>query len=271
MEEVAPTETSTRVHHELRRATWQASVRRLALVGGLGAHGTSGQGWIEPSNNGEEAVLVPGNVQPQVSAKQKDGRAARKEHYDSLSEPDLFATAAAQLNRASDERLILGALEAEDRRARIIELLLERDRDLDHTRGDLEEDEASDGSLATSRRPVGAVAPIAVPPARSSLAMRLQAAGATAARTGEAVKLAPADADVLGEAAGPAASPRLKRLRPAGAAVLAGSGRWRPARDSGAGGVPDPDAVVEEYVREVEAEAVGEGAHGFRRDGFVLP
>ena len=214
---------------------------------------------------------MPGNVQPQVSAKQKDGRAARKEHYDSLSEPDLFATAAAQLNRASDERLILGALEAEDRRARIIELLLERDRDLDHTRGDLEKDEASDGSLATSRRAVGAVAPIAVPPARSSLAMRLQAAGATAARTGEAVKLAPADADVLGEAAGPAASPRLKRLRPVGAAVLAGSGRWRPARDSGAGGVPDPEAVVEEYVREVEAEAVGEGAHGFRRDGFVLP
>ena len=28
VEEVTPTETSTRVHHELRKATWQASVRR---------------------------------------------------------------------------------------------------------------------------------------------------------------------------------------------------------------------------------------------------
>ena len=58
--------------------------------------------------------------------------------------------------------------------------------------------------------------------------MRLQAAGAAAAMTGEAVKLAPADADVLGEIVERAATPpqksslasRLKRLRTAGAAVM---------------------------------------------------
>ena len=56
------------------------------------------------------------------------------------------------------------------------------------------------------------------------------------------------------------ASPRLKRMRPAGAAVLG----------SETGGLPDPDAVTEEYVRE-EAEAGGKGVQRFRRDGFVLP
>ena len=61
--------------------------------------------------------------------------------------------------------------------------------------------------------------------------MRLQAAGAAAAMTGEAVKLAPADADVLGEVVERAATPpqksslasRLKRLRTTGAAVMAGN------------------------------------------------
>eukprot|EP01045_Picozoa_sp_COSAG04_P044691 COSAG04_NODE_15293_length_536_cov_1.748284_1_plen_130_part_10 len=88
-------------------------------------------------------VRVP-DIQPQVSAKRKVKRAARKEHYHSLSVPDLFATAAAELNRASDERLIHGALESDDPRARMIELLLERNRELDLARGDLEEDEESD-------------------------------------------------------------------------------------------------------------------------------
>eukprot|EP01045_Picozoa_sp_COSAG04_P051595 COSAG04_NODE_21544_length_371_cov_1.985294_1_plen_41_part_10 len=40
--------------------------------------------------------------------------------------------------------------------------------------------------------------------------MRLQAAGAAAAMTGEAVKLAPADADVLGEIVERAATPPQK-------------------------------------------------------------
>ena len=59
--------------------------------------------------------------------------------------------------------------------------------------------------------------------------MRLQAAGAAAAMTGEAAKLAPADADVLGEVVERAVTPpkktslvsRLKRLRTARAAVVA--------------------------------------------------
>ena len=58
--------------------------------------------------------------------------------------------------------------------------------------------------------------------------MRLQAAGAAAAMTGEAVKLAPADADVLGEIVERAATPpqksslasRLKRLRTARAVMV---------------------------------------------------
>ena len=38
VEELTSTEASTQAHQESRRAAWQASVRRLVLVGGLAAH-----------------------------------------------------------------------------------------------------------------------------------------------------------------------------------------------------------------------------------------
>ena len=38
VEQLTSTEASTQAHQESRRAAWQASVRRLVLVGGLAAH-----------------------------------------------------------------------------------------------------------------------------------------------------------------------------------------------------------------------------------------
>ena len=92
--------------------------------------------------------------------------------------------------------------------------------------------------------------------------MRLQAAGAAAAMTGEAVKLAPADADVLGEVVERAATPpqkpslasRLKQLRTAGAAVM-----------------------VENAAKQDEPELDGKQEHGTAPSGerawdrFVMP
>ena len=182
---------------------------------------------------------MPDNIQAPTPAKHKVGRAARKEYYNSLSAPDLFATAAAELNRGSDERLINLALESEDPRERMIGLLLDR--------GDRKEDEEIDSSLT----PPGAAATVPSiampPPPKSSLAMRLRAAGAAAAMAGKVVKLAPAG-EARGEAAESAsmpqkAPPHLKRLRVAGAVVMAGSAGQR-RQDSD---------------------------QRFRRDGFVLP
>ena len=112
-------------------------------------------------------------------------------------------------------------------------------------RGDRKEDEEIDSSLTTPGATVPSIA--MPPPPKSSLAMRLRAAGAAAAMAGKVVKLAPAG-EARGEAAESAsmpqkAPPHLKRLRVAGAVVMAGSAGQHSQ---------DSDQRV-------------------RRDGFVLP
>ena len=56
VEELASTEASTQAHQESRRAAWQASVRRLVLVGGLAAHARPepGQGMSEAEESDDD-------------------------------------------------------------------------------------------------------------------------------------------------------------------------------------------------------------------------
>ena len=56
VEELTSTEASTQMHQESRRAAWQASVRRLVLVGGLAAHARpeTGQGMSEAEEDSDD-------------------------------------------------------------------------------------------------------------------------------------------------------------------------------------------------------------------------
>ena len=56
VEELTSTEASTQTHQESRRAAWQASVRRLLLVGGLAAHARpeTGQGMSEAEEESDD-------------------------------------------------------------------------------------------------------------------------------------------------------------------------------------------------------------------------
>ena len=56
VEELTSTEASTQAHQESRRAAWQASVRRLVLVGGLAAHARPepGQGMSEAEESDDD-------------------------------------------------------------------------------------------------------------------------------------------------------------------------------------------------------------------------
>ena len=56
VEELTSTEASTQAHQESRRAAWQASVRRLVLVGGLAAHARpeTGQGMSEAGESDDD-------------------------------------------------------------------------------------------------------------------------------------------------------------------------------------------------------------------------
>ena len=56
VEEIATTEDSTQAHQESHRAAWQASVRRLVLVGGLAAHARpeTGQGMSEAEEESDD-------------------------------------------------------------------------------------------------------------------------------------------------------------------------------------------------------------------------
>jgi len=56
VEELTSTEASTQAHQESRRAAWQASVRRLVLVGGLAAHARpeTGQGMSEAEESDDD-------------------------------------------------------------------------------------------------------------------------------------------------------------------------------------------------------------------------
>ena len=56
VEELTSTEASTQAHQESRRAAWQASVRRLVLVGGLAAHARpeTGQGTSEAEEESDD-------------------------------------------------------------------------------------------------------------------------------------------------------------------------------------------------------------------------
>ena len=56
VEELTSTEASTQAHQESRRAAWQASVRRLVLVGGLAAHARPepGQGMSEAEEDSDD-------------------------------------------------------------------------------------------------------------------------------------------------------------------------------------------------------------------------
>ena len=114
--------------------------------------------------------------------------------------------------------------------------------------------------------------------------MRLQAAGAAAAMTGEAVKLAPADADVQGEFAERAATPpqktslgsRLKRLRTAGAAVMAGNAaklEGEPELDAKEGAAPtEPPRPARSRLRAAGLAAATAASPEQRAWGrFVMP
>ena len=56
VEELTSTEASTQAHQQSRRAAWQASVRRLVLVGGLAAHARpeTGQGMSEAEESDDD-------------------------------------------------------------------------------------------------------------------------------------------------------------------------------------------------------------------------
>eukprot|EP01045_Picozoa_sp_COSAG04_P036690 COSAG04_NODE_9041_length_904_cov_1.386335_2_plen_155_part_00 len=56
VEELTSTEASTQAHQQSRRAAWQASVRRLVLVGGLAAHARpeTGQGLSEAEEDSDD-------------------------------------------------------------------------------------------------------------------------------------------------------------------------------------------------------------------------
>ena len=113
--------------------------------------------------------------------------------------------------------------------------------------------------------------------------MRLQAAGAAAAMTGEAVKLAPADADVLGEIVERAATPpqksslasRLKRLRTAGAAVMAGNTvklEDEPELDEMEGAAPaEPPRLARGRLRAAGLAAAVAAPEQRAWDRFVMP